>query len=366
MNVRLQVAASVGLMGALSGVVACSAPPDGALESLRSTQAPIMGGREATAYPEAALVDEYRQGQMFAMCSGGIIAPQVVLTAGHCVAGEASLGVPDSWVVTAPYSGKQSSKSSGSAVYDFVLSQTVDPSTHDIGLIFLTSPITLSQYPTLAASPLPAGTQVINIGRTDNGTPSRTSLFVGPPVAVQNGSQTGYPNDYSANDVVQPGDSGGPTEVPNATPHEIVAVNSGNSSDEIMARVDLLHSWIEQQIQSHGGGGITTPADAGGRSGGPGGSGGGGVDAGESPHDDGDGGNANGVTGGWGTQNAGGSCSAAAPARDSHGFALVAALAFAAMASRRRGAKNGEPSAAKASEPACCKARHPGTTQAPG
>ena len=51
--------------------------------ALAGCTAHVHAGR-ATAYPEAALVDVLRDGQLGAYCSGALIAPSVVLTAGHC------------------------------------------------------------------------------------------------------------------------------------------------------------------------------------------------------------------------------------------------------------------------------------------
>jgi hypothetical protein len=68
------------------------------------------------------------------------------------------------------------------------------------------------------------------------------------------GSNAGYPYDYEATEVIESGDSGGPDM--KAGTHTIVAVNSGaGSGTEVLARVDLLYSWIQQQIANHGGGG---------------------------------------------------------------------------------------------------------------
>jgi len=278
-------------LGVVSALVACSDGPR-TFEWTASTRAPIVNGVVASAYPEAALVDIYQQGQLRAYCSGSLIAPQVVLTAGHCVKGETAPPpplTPDGWDVTLPYNGGQRISASGATVYDWPQTAgVVDPNYHDIGLVFLATPatITTAQCPALATAPLASGSSIVNIGRIDgaNGGDlvSTTDLYVSPPVTVTDASSEGYPYDYAAADIIQEGDSGGPDEVPGSTPHLIVAVNSGGSSDEVLARVDLLNdaanSWIEQQIAAHGGpcAAVMVPDAGSGGSGGGGGSSGGG------------------------------------------------------------------------------------------
>src|ERR1019366_4025637 len=44
-----------------------------------------------------------------------------------------------------------------------------------------------------------------------------------------------------------------------ASPHLIVSVNSGGGPTEVLARTDLVYGWIQEQIQSHGGGGSAAP-----------------------------------------------------------------------------------------------------------
>jgi V8-like Glu-specific endopeptidase len=211
----------------------------------------IIGGSAATGYPEAVLVDMKEGGQVTSLCSGALIAPKVVLTAGHCVHGF------DGWNVTAPFANKQTAKASSAATYDWNNeSEYVDPNLHDVGLVFLDTPITLASYPTLTSSAVATGSKVQNIGRINNGTTSYTKLFLGPAVSVQSGKQYGFPFDYATAETIQSGDSGGPVVV-NGT-HKIVAVNSGSGGGtQVLARVDLVSKWINDQVAAHAS--TTTP-----------------------------------------------------------------------------------------------------------
>jgi len=205
----------------------------------------IIGGSAATGYPEAVLVDMKEGGQVTSLCSGSLIAPKVVLTAGHCVHGFTG------WNVTAPFANKQTAKATSAATYDWDNeSEYVDPNLHDVGLVFLDTPITLASYPTLATSAVAAGSKVQNIGRINNGTTSYTKLYLGPAVTVKNGSSYGFPFDYASSETIQSGDSGGPVVVNGS--HKIVAVNSGSGGGtQVLARVDLVSKWINDQVAAH-------------------------------------------------------------------------------------------------------------------
>lgn len=214
----------------------------------------IIGGKAATAYPEAVLVDMANGGQVTSICSGALIAPKVVLTAGHCVHGY------DGWSVKAPFAGNQQAFATGAATYDWNNDgQYVDPNQHDVGLVFLDQPIQLASYPTLATQRVAWNSKVQNIGRIDNGKASYSKLFIGPAVAVKNGTNYGFPLSYATAETIQSGDSGGPVVVPGT--HKIVAVNSGaGGGTQVLARVDLLSSWIQQQVAAHGAATPSAPA----------------------------------------------------------------------------------------------------------
>ena len=233
-------------IASVSLLVACAPEsPTVGSEEQSSRKNPIIGGTPATGYPESVLIDMSQNGQIVAACSGSVIAPRVVLTAGHCVQGMTG------WYVTAPYAQNQTAQSTSAKTYDWnVTTETVDPNKHDIGLVFLDSDITLSSYPSLATAAIASGTKIQDIGRINNGSFSDTALFIGPQTAANLGTNYGYPYSYESADVIQSGDSGGPVVLPGT--HKIVAVNSGaGGGTQVLARVDLLSSWIAQQIGAH-------------------------------------------------------------------------------------------------------------------
>jgi hypothetical protein len=211
-------------------------------EHAASDDSAIMGGAPATEYPEAVQINLLTN-QGAAVCSGALIAPRVVLTAGHCV------NRATAWLVA---SNAGLSFTRNATVFDYTdLGSNVNFTQHDIGLVFLDTPIQLASYPSIATGPVVAGTQLMKVGRIKDG-----SLQPGLGLferAIQVSFDPAAPFDYRAPPVGQQGDSGGPDFILGT--HTIAAVNSGGGSMDSIARVDLLHDFIQAQVDAHGGGG---------------------------------------------------------------------------------------------------------------
>ena len=243
--------ARVGLLSLAVLMSGCLATPESAdveaLWAAQESEDALVGRSLATSFPEAVLVNMSVDGKLRSACSGAVIAPKVVLTAGHCVFGF------DGWEIRAPYADHQLVTSTSAAVFDYkVSSEFVDPTRHDIGLIFLGEPIRLAELPKLAAQPVADGTQVVSVGRIDDGVFSNSKLFVSKPTPVKRASSIGFPFDYAAAEIIQSGDSGGPDIALHT--HTIVGVNSGaGNGTEVLSRVDLLMDFITQQVNAHGG-----------------------------------------------------------------------------------------------------------------
>jgi hypothetical protein len=175
-----------------------------------------------------------------------IIAPRAVLTAGHCV--DRYRG----WGVLAPYAGRQSVMSYEAVVYDWDSGMTYDPKAQDVALVFLPEDFELDSYPALDPEPLESGSMVVAVGRVRNGFITDEALFVSQPFQVFpepviQGVE--YPYVYAtAYRTIQRGDSGGPVYLADAEPRRIVGVNSAT---QLVARVDLLHGWIVDQVAAH-------------------------------------------------------------------------------------------------------------------
>ena len=219
--------------------LACADVSDEPSASL--TIEPIIGGTLASAYPEAAYLNIDLTATGGYACSGVLIAPKVVLTAGHCV------DTHSRWEV---YVGSAYRLSTDAVTYDWNEqgAEQVNPAHHDIGLVFLCDAVKLASYPTIAKAVAASGAKAINVGRVLNGVVKSGDYQAA--TTLNPGAALGYPFDYYSTDVIQPGDSGGPVFLSGT--HTVAAVNSGSGSGkQVLARTDLLYSWIADQIAAH-------------------------------------------------------------------------------------------------------------------
>lgn len=223
---------------AAASPLACAAEQASDGETTDTSSEAIVNGKVASAFPEAALIDT----QTF-ICSGAVIAPRVALTAGHCVVGA------NAWRVTTPFAQGQSALGHSAFTQYRSTGESVNPSTIDVAVIVLDTPITLATYPALATTPVASGTRAVNVGRIRDDQASFSRLFVGTAVALSDARRFGFPLDYVASEIIESGDSGGPVYVGSGAARKIVAVNSGaGGGTEVLARVDLLIAQIKQII----------------------------------------------------------------------------------------------------------------------
>ncbi|MDB4941213.1 MAG: hypothetical protein JWP97_747 [Labilithrix sp.] len=261
-EINVGVRSTLGLvaLALITAAAACSSPDEAGTSGASSGEEavgsdtvsqPIVNGTSASAYEEAALVD----GPDF-YCSGAVIAPRLVLTAGHCVAGVSS------WTVKAPYASNQTAHGSSSWTGYVQTGDYVNPDTLDVAVIILDTPINLTKYPKLASAKAADGTKAVNVGRIRNNKVSTTGLYVGAPVTLTDGKADGFPFSYSAKEIIESGDSGGPVYTGSGTSRTLAAVNSGGGGGEILARVDLAYAKIQSLIAANGGSGSSSSSSS--------------------------------------------------------------------------------------------------------
>lgn len=212
-----------------------------------ATDNPIIEGDKANGtYREAAFVGTH--------CSGTVIAPKVVLTGALCVRTQPTMKVKVPAVSKSKWWNGSTATFSSDMGYG-------DGDGVDVGLIFLDEEVPLPVFPIVSKDKIADGSMVVNVGRRgplEEDHPDNY-LYMSRPVEVHDGSESGYPNTYTAENLLQHGDMGGPSFLAGVTPHTIVAINSAIMDGAVLSRADIAWDWVEQSILDHGGHGNHEP-----------------------------------------------------------------------------------------------------------
>jgi hypothetical protein len=166
------------LLGLLLAVAACGDRQRG--ESVGAERAAIVGGAATSAYPEVGILGVTSS---YMMCTGVLVAPKVLLTAGHCLHGGTAYGfytgpgssytgstVSQATLDALPNTNKHEVASSG--VYPGA-NFTATPFQYDVAYVVLRDPILDIAPATLGTAPPGAGTvcTVVGYGWDDLTTP---------------------------------------------------------------------------------------------------------------------------------------------------------------------------------------------------
>ncbi len=227
MRILGAVCASI-LATSLGTLAACGGSPE-------STQAQTAETVTAASV-SIALMDE--SGAKLGDGSGVLIAPRLVLTSGHLVAGKGK------WVVTAA-DGKTKVNGSRAVTYDWLKydSQKAHPRKHDIGVIYLDDSIKLSSYPKLVTERSLDGAKATRIRGTGAGFQTAEALL---------GRVQGAPSSYLSDSGLETLDTGGAVY----NDHGIVGIVSGKgltTNKLYIARTDRLAKWLAPKIACSGG-----------------------------------------------------------------------------------------------------------------
>ena len=280
------------LLAALVALVALILAAGATASPNPKATASVIGGHNATiaAYPSLAFIEGVQATAGYA-CTGTVVAPRVVLTAGHCVEDleSSSIVEPELIAVATGVSNLQKIQAAQVSKVERVLAYPgFDPTQlhGDAGLLILTAPVTAPPIALATAADAalyePGGKLTVagwGIDNRDTGHAPNQLQAATVPIEeasrCKEGTRRFYPFFDPSRQVCAldapdfhittcHGDSGGPAIAtrPDGTPVEIGVTSLGDgtcnpASPAVFTRVDQISSWVQSWIDAVEAGGPT-------------------------------------------------------------------------------------------------------------
>ncbi len=217
----------LGLGCAALAMAACASPD----------VAHAVADTKETTHASSVIVEmKDASGNSLGTCSGTLTSSKTVLTAGHCIAGVKA------WSVT---SGSKTVKGSvGSTSWTTFGSDLSHPEHSDVGMIALDSEISLSSYPSIAASAAADGSKGLQFYRASASATTLSSTAV----TIQSGASKGFRLNYLVSSNATFVDPGAAVLDAN---NNIIGVVSGKGKASGMlhvARVENYRTWAKAAV----------------------------------------------------------------------------------------------------------------------
>jgi hypothetical protein len=258
--IRIALGAVLGA-GAGAMAIGCTLPGQPSPGEIARAQQAIINGQPSPPDDDAAiLIPLFQNGQFFGTCSGVVIAPNLVLTARHCVSNTNAGAVacaPDGTPLDGGEVLSDRAASDLGVIVGAALKLTLDASgtqifttgadtlcNNDIGLILLDKPLTVPFAEVRLQAPPTAGENFRAVGwGVSNNSSGFSRRFRDPvpivkvgPAADDSGVSGIGPNEFEVGESICEGDSGGPAF--DDTTRAVIGVVSRGGNGKVAAKGD--------------------------------------------------------------------------------------------------------------------------------